>query len=75
MARSMTGYARVRTDADSLSMIVTIKSVNHRFTDIQIRMPPELDPFEPRMRRMVKEHIRRGQLQITINLEWNAPPQ
>ena len=75
MARSMTGFARVRTDADSLSMIVTIKSVNHRFMDIQIRMPPDLDPFEPGMRRMVKEHVRRGQLQITINLEWNAPPQ
>lgn len=75
MARSMTGYARVRTETDALSMIVTIKSVNHRFTDIQVRMPPELDPFEPGMRRMVKEHVRRGQLQLAINLEWNAPAQ
>ena len=75
MARSMTGYARVRTETDALSMIVTIKSVNHRFADIQIRMPPELDPFEPGMRRLVKEHIRRGQLQIAINLDWNAPAQ
>ena len=71
----MTGYARVGTETDSLSMIVTIKSVNHRFVDIQVRMPPELDPFEPGMRRLVKEHIRRGQLQIAINLEWNAPAQ
>lgn len=75
MVRSMTGYARVRTETDDLSMTITLKSVNHRFMDMQIRMPPELDSLEPKIRRVAKEHVRRGQLQLGIILDWNAPVQ
>ena len=75
MAKSMTGYARVRAETDDLSMTITLKSVNHRFMDMQIRMPPELDSLEPQIRRVAKEYIRRGQLQLGILLDWNAPVQ
>lgn len=75
MARSMTGYARVRAETDDLSMTITLKSVNHRFMDMQIRMPPELDSLEPQIRRVAKEHVRRGQVQLGIMLDWNAPVQ
>ena len=71
----MTGYARVRAETDDLSMTITLKSVNHRFMDMQIRMPPELDSLEPQIRRVAKEHVRRGQLQLGIMLDWNAPVQ
>ena len=56
-------------------MTITLKSVNHRFMDLQIRMPPELDSLEPRIRRVAKEHVRRGQLQLGILLDWNTPVQ
>jgi uncharacterized protein (TIGR00255 family) len=75
MAYSMTGYARTRSEGKDLSIVVTLKTVNHRFADIQIRMPPELDPFEPSIRRLIKEHVQRGQVQLGINLDWNAPVQ
>lgn len=75
MAKSMTGYARVTAETDDLSMTITLKSVNHRFMDMQIRMPPELDSLEPKIRRVAKEHVRRGQLQLGIILDWNAPVQ
>jgi len=71
----MTGYARVRAETDDLSMTITLKSVNHRFMDMQIRMPPEFDSLEPQIRRVAKEHVRRGQLQLGIMLDWNAPVQ
>jgi uncharacterized protein (TIGR00255 family) len=71
----MTGYARVRAETDDLSMTITLKSVNHRFMDMQIRMPPELDSLEPQIRRVAKEHVRRGQVQLGIMLDWNAPVQ
>ena len=71
----MTGYARVRAGTDDLSMTITLKSVNHRFMDMQIRMPPELDSLEPQIRRVAKEHVRRGQVQLGIMLDWNAPVQ
>ncbi len=75
MAYSMTGYARKRTESNELSIVVTLKTVNHRFADIQIRMPPELDVLEPRIRRLIKKHVHRGQVQLGINLDWNTPIQ
>ena len=75
MAYSMTGYSRTRAESDALSLTVTIKTVNHRSTDIQIRMPPELDPFEPQVRRLIKKHVHRGQVQLGIKLDWNTPVQ
>ncbi|MDA1313763.1 MAG: YicC family protein [Acidobacteria bacterium] len=75
MANSMTGYARTRAEGKDLSIVVALKAVNHRFADIQIRMPPELDPFEPRLRGLIKKYVQRGQVQLGINLDWNAPVQ
>ena len=70
MAFSMTGYARTQSEGDELSLVLTIRSVNHRFLDMQIRIPPQLEPFERLIWQTVKQHVKRGQLQISVSLRW-----
>ncbi len=72
MAYSMTGYARVRSENDDLSMVLTLRSVNHRFADLQLRIPAELEALEARIRRLVKRHVKRGQVQLSISIDWNG---
>jgi uncharacterized protein (TIGR00255 family) len=68
MPYSMTGFARVESAGGDPSIEVLVRSVNHRFLDMKIRTPPDLDSADPRIRRTVKKHVRRGQLQINVNL-------
>ena len=71
MAASMTGYARVQSEGDKLSLTLTIRSVNHRFLDLQLRVPAEIEALEATIRHRVKESITRGQLQISASLRWH----
>ena len=72
MAYSMTGYARVRSGNDELSMVLTLRSVNHRFADLQLRIPSELEAVEARIRRLVKQRVKRGQVQLSISIDWHG---
>ena len=66
----MTGYAQVKANAgDELALTLSLKSVNHRFLDLHLRIPPELDPVEARIRRILKERLHRGHAEVTIVLE------
>jgi len=68
--RSMTGYAQVKASAgDDLALTLSLKSVNHRFLDLHLRIPPELDAVETRIRRILKERLHRGHVEVTIALE------
>jgi uncharacterized protein (TIGR00255 family) len=68
--RSMTGYAQVKAHvSDELMLTLSLKSVNHRFLDLHLRMPNELDPLEMKVRRVLKEHLHRGHLEVTLSLE------
>lgn len=69
MVRSMTGYSKVRLEDGGLSLNVAVKTVNHRFLDLQFRMPMALSPMEAALRRIVKSHIVRGHVEVSINLE------
>ena len=69
MVRSMTGYSKVRLEDGGLSLNVAVKTVNHRFLDLQFRMPMALSPMEAALRRIVKNHIVRGHVEVSINLE------
>ncbi len=69
MIRSMTGYSRVRGDEADFSVSVSAKATNHRSLDLQIRVPTALEPIEPLLRRMVKEHVARGHVELTVTLE------
>jgi uncharacterized protein (TIGR00255 family) len=68
--RSMTGYAQVKSQAgDGTSFTLSLKSVNHRFLDPQLRLPPEMDELEMKLRRILKERLARGHVEITLNVE------
>lgn len=69
VCRSMTGYAMVRGDRAGWSIRVSVKSVNHRFLDVKLRMPESLEPYDLRLRQVVREKIHRGHIDVHVNVE------
>src|SRR5208282_2918079 len=81
--RSMTGFAQVRGEiqrpqssksgADSsngrLAFALSLKSVNHRFLDLHFRLPSGADSLEMQLRRLLKEKMARGHVEVTVSLE------
>lgn len=68
--RSMTGFAQVREQvSDALSFTLSLKSVNHRFLDVHLRMPPETDALEMKLRRLLKEKLARGHVDLILNVQ------
>lgn len=68
--RSMTGFAQVKSQAkDGSSFVLSLKSVNHRFLDPQLRLPPDMDDLEIKIRRMLKERMARGHVEVTLSIE------
>jgi uncharacterized protein (TIGR00255 family) len=67
---SMTGYASLRGSVrDTVAFTLAIKSVNHRFLDLNLRLPSYCDGLEVQIRRMLKERLRRGHVELTLQLE------
>ncbi len=74
---SMTGFARAQRrvslgDKEQLSYTLTIKSVNHRFLDLQLRLPPGLDALEMELRKLLKENLVRGHVELALSLDRSA---
>jgi uncharacterized protein (TIGR00255 family) len=70
---SMTGYASLRGSVrDGVAFTLTMKSVNHRFLDLHLRLPSWCDALEVRIRRMLKENLKRGHIEVTLQLERRA---
>ncbi|MGH9597763.1 MAG: YicC family protein, partial [Edaphobacter sp.] len=70
---SMTGYASMRGSVrDQVAFTLAMKSVNHRFLDLNLRLPSYCDGLEVQMRRMLKERLRRGHVEVTLQLERRA---
>lgn len=69
MIRSMTGYSKVRSEEGDFTLSVSIKSTNHRFLDLQVRLPFGLEPLEPVLRNVVKDHVTRGHVEVQVSLE------
>jgi uncharacterized protein (TIGR00255 family) len=68
--RSMTGFAQVKSNAvEGTSFTLSMKSVNHRFLDPQFRLPLEMDELEMKIRRLLKERLARGHVEITLSME------
>jgi len=68
--RSMTGFAQVKSQAgEGTSFTLSLKSVNHRFLDPQLRMPMEMDELEMKIRRALKERLARGHVDVTLGVE------
>jgi len=69
----MTGFAQVKSNAgESIAFSLSLKSVNHRFLDPQLRLPPEMDELEMKLRRVLKERLARGHVEVTLSVERRA---
>jgi uncharacterized protein (TIGR00255 family) len=67
---SMTGFARTQVRVhDQLVYTLSLKSVNHRFLDIQLRLPSGLDALEMEVRRAIKESLVRGHVELALSVD------
>jgi uncharacterized protein (TIGR00255 family) len=69
----MTGYAQARVEQNGWSLRISLRSVNHRFLDLHVRLPEGFEPFEPGIRQALREHIRRGHIDVTVHFEPAGP--
>jgi uncharacterized protein (TIGR00255 family) len=69
----MTGYAHAQVIENGWSLRVSVRSVNHRFLDLHLRMPEGFEPVEPRIRQIVRERVRRGHLDVTLHYDPAGP--
>jgi len=67
MILSMTGYATASAELDSGSVSLELRAVNHRYLDIQLRMPDELRGFEGVLRETITAQLQRGKVECRIN--------
>jgi len=73
---SMTGYATAQsTTEDGVAFTVTLKSVNHRFLDLNLRLPGDCDALELALRRLIKERVKRGHLDVTLHIDRRTREQ
>jgi uncharacterized protein (TIGR00255 family) len=66
LIRSMTGYGTATLDADGIHGSVTMRSVNHRYLDLAMHLPPRLQPLEQDVKRLVQDRIRRGRVEVFL---------
>jgi uncharacterized protein (TIGR00255 family) len=69
----MTGFARVAVDVNGFGgYTLTLKSVNHRFLDLHLRLPSSFDGLEMELRRVLKENLLRGHVELTLTVDRNS---
>lgn len=72
MIKSMTGFGRGESSDGVHSFSVEIKTVNHRYNDIIVKMPKYLLFLEEKVKKLIKEYLNRGRVEVYINLEYLA---
>ena len=65
----MTGFASLTRENPAATVSVTIKSVNHRFLDLQLRVPAMLQPLEHTLRTRVQAAVARGRVEVAVSLQ------
>jgi uncharacterized protein (TIGR00255 family) len=69
MIKSMTGFASLTREGDAATVTATVKGVNHRFLDLQLRTPTSLAAIESRLRALVQQKIARGRIEVAITVQ------
>ena len=69
MIKSMTGFGRSEYNDGKRNIIVEIKTVNHRYADISVRMPRRYSFVEDKVKNTIKEKIKRGKIDVSIMVE------
>ena len=77
MIKSMTGFASLTREDEPGTLSLTIRAVNHRFLDLQIRLPQNLADQEPRVRALLQKRLARGRVELSASLQLRqgAAPQ
>jgi uncharacterized protein (TIGR00255 family) len=69
MIKSMTGFASLSRDDERGTIGLTIRAVNHRFLDLQLRLPQNLADQEPRIRALLQKRLARGRIELSVTLQ------
>jgi uncharacterized protein (TIGR00255 family) len=69
MITSMTGFAAVSRERQDVSVSVTIRTVNHRFLDVQVRIPSALGHLEAAIRSQVQKRVSRGRVEVAVVIQ------
>ena len=69
MIKSMTGFASLTHEDERATIGVTLRAVNHRFLDLQLRMPQSFAHLEPRVRSLLQKRLARGRVEIAITVQ------
>ena len=74
MIKSMTGFASLTRDDESATIGVTVRAVNHRFLDLQLRIPPAMGTLETRLRALVQQRVSRGRVEVSVTIQQHRVP-
>jgi uncharacterized protein (TIGR00255 family) len=74
MIKSMTGFASVTREDERATIAVTIRALNHRHLDLQLRSPQSLAPNEADVRALVAKHVARGRVEVSVSLQLRQTP-
>jgi len=74
MIKSMTGFASLTRDDEAATIAVTVRSVNHKYLDLQLRVPPLLGPIEGHLRALVQKRVSRGRVEVAVSLQQRRTP-
>ncbi len=74
MIKSMTGFASVTHEDERATMTVTIRALNHRYLDLQLRIPQSLAAIEADVRSLVGKHVARGRVELGLSLQLRQVP-
>lgn len=74
MIKSMTGFASVSHDDERATLGVTIRAVNHRFLDLQLRLPPVIADVEPKLRALLQKRLSRGRVEVQLSVQLRETP-
>src|SRR5881628_2709375 len=72
--KSMTGFAAVTREDERATIAVTVRALNHRYLDLQLRVPQSLAALESDIRALVGRHVARGRVELSISLQLRQTP-
>jgi uncharacterized protein (TIGR00255 family) len=70
--KSMTGFAQARIERNGWALRIHVRSVNHRFLDVHLRLPEGFEVYEPRIRQALRDRLRRGHVDLNLYFEPGA---
>ncbi len=74
MIKSMTGFAEGRKETEKAILAASIRSVNHRYLDLQIRLPSSFNSLEQGLRSLLQEKLVRGRVELLVTVHFNQFP-